>query len=108
MYREGARPILEGPPSRGEPHHQLRYLDVDDLYLMSFLANGSRLVDAARQLSLTQPAITQRVHKIEQALGLELLDRRFRGTCLSEKGRSVCKYALEAIQQLERLSLLKI
>ena len=89
--------------SKTEPVAKLRHLDVDDLYLMSFLSQGLRLVDAAKRLSLTQPAITQRIHKIEQALGIELLDRNIRGTRLSLKGQVVCKASHDAVEMLEKL-----
>lgn len=81
---------------------RLRHLDVDDLYLLSFLGDGKRLADSARALSLSQPAITQRVHKIEQAMGFDLLERSLRGTRLTERGLFVCRRASEAIVSLEK------
>lgn len=88
--------VLRGVNSR------LRHLDVDDLYLLTFLGEGKRLADVARALSLSQPAITQRVHKIEQTLGLALLERSSRGTRLTESGLSMCRHAREAMVQLEK------
>lgn len=81
---------------------RLRHLDVDDLYLLSFLSEGKRLADAARSLSLSQPAITQRIHKIEQALGVGVLERSSRATRLTEEGLQICQLAGEAMFFLER------
>lgn len=81
---------------------RLRHLDVDDLYLLSYLGDGKRLADAARSLSLSQPAITQRIHKIEQALGFDVLERASRITRLTEQGLYVCRRASEAVSYLEK------
>lgn len=81
---------------------RLRHLDVDDLYLLTFLGEGKRLADVARALSLSQPAITQRVHKIEQTLNIALLERSSRGTRITETGLSICRHAREAMLQLEK------
>lgn len=42
---------------------------------------------AAREVHLSQPAITQAVAKLEKSLGLELFDRRSEGVFLTEAGR---------------------
>lgn len=81
---------------------RLRHLDVDDLYLLSFLGDGKRLADAARSLSLSQPAITQRIHKIEQALSVDILERTSRVTRLTEAGLHVCRRSSDAVSCLER------
>jgi DNA-binding transcriptional LysR family regulator len=84
-------------------HLGIRQLDVDDLYLLQVLGQGSRLVDAASQLGLTQPAITQRVRKIEGALECAIVDKSFRGTRLTGRGRVVCAAAEEVLLSLEQL-----
>ncbi|MCX6123391.1 MAG: LysR family transcriptional regulator [Proteobacteria bacterium] len=83
------------------PDISLRQLDVDDLYIMLYLGRGNRLVDAAAKLGLTQPAITQRIHKIERATGCSLMDRSFRGTRLTAQGQQVCNAASDVLQSLE-------
>lgn len=79
----------------------LRLLDIDDLYLLSHLGKGLRLIDVAKRLRLSQPAITQRVHKIEGAFGIDLIDRSFRGTKLTDKGGQFCHRASVALAVLE-------
>jgi DNA-binding transcriptional LysR family regulator len=81
---------------------RLRNLDIDDLYLLSFLGDGKRLTDAARALRLSQPAITQRIHKIENSLKIDILERSARATRLTEQGLHVCRRSIEAISFLEK------
>lgn len=87
---------------------KLRHLDVDDLYLLRLLGDGKRLADGARALSLSQPAITQRIHKMEEALGFNLLERNIRGTNLTEQGLAICRNARDAIRNLENFFNRKI
>ena len=86
-----------------KPNLNLRQLDVDDLYLLFLLGSGLRLVDASSKLGLTQPAITQRIRKIETAIGCSIIDRSVRGTKLTERGFDICKVAGEVLHSLEAL-----
>lgn len=67
-------------------NNKLRYLDIDDLYALRFLGSGCNVTDTAKYMTLSTPAITQRVHKIEKALGFTLQDRTAFGTKLTGKG----------------------
>jgi hypothetical protein len=86
-----------------QPHLSIRQLDVDDLFILQILGSGSRLVDASIKLGLSQPAITQRIHKIEGALNCPILDRSRRGTFLTLKGKDVCDAAKTVLLSLEFL-----
>ena len=79
----------------------LRHLDVDDFYVLKLLAEGYRLTDVAKSLSLSQPAITQRMYKIEHSLHTQILERTSRTTRLTEQGLKVCKKFAKAISDLE-------
>jgi len=81
----------------------LRQLDVDDFYLMRLLGEGKRLIDVARTLSLSQPAITQRVYKIENSLGFAILDRSKRSTSLTDEGLEICLKMAKVTEFLETL-----
>ncbi len=56
--------------------------------LLAFEAAARRLsfTRAARELNVSQPAISQSVKKIEEALGISLFERRGRGIALTEAG----------------------
>lgn len=83
-------------------NNRLRHLDVDDIYLLMLLGEGKKLADVARALSLSQPAITQRVHKIEQTLSISIMERSSRGTRLTGIGLAICRRAGDAMVQLEK------
>lgn len=58
---------------------------------------------AARRLNLSQPAVTARVQKLEQTLGVRLLNRTTRNVEVTEAGRRVAVEAEEALRNLSRL-----
>lgn len=66
-------------PSADQAHE----LDVEELHLLRAVAEYGSLNRAAISLSLSQPALTRRVHRLERRLGVQLLVRTSRGTTLT-------------------------
>jgi len=58
----------------------------------------------AQKLFMTQPGVTQHIQKLEQACGHSLLTRYNKRFELTERGKVVYQYALDAQQQFETLS----
>jgi DNA-binding transcriptional LysR family regulator len=58
---------------------------------------------AAEELHLSQPALSESVRKLETELGVELLERRRSGASLSAKGRELLPHLLDVIEATERL-----
>ncbi len=56
---------------------------------------------AAKQLHLTQPAVSAQLKKLEGELGQELFDRTSKGMVLTEAGETFRSYAEEALERLE-------
>ncbi len=80
---------------------QLRFLAVDDLLILMHLANDQLSVTAvAEKLSLTQPAVTQRIRKMEEAFDQKLIERKGRGIQLTAFGHEQAKRATAAIDAL--------
>jgi DNA-binding transcriptional LysR family regulator len=77
---------------------RLRLLDFDDLFLLSHLLEGHTIAATAKQLGLTQPAITQRVRKIERVFAEPILEKVGRHVRLTKEGRAVCLRATDALQ----------
>lgn len=58
--------------------------------------------EAARGLSLSQPAVTQHIKALESDAGATLLDRRYREIGLTEAGASLLPHARTVLAQLEQ------
>ena len=64
-----------------------RKLDVEDLRLLRAVARHGSINRAAAVLSISQSALTRRIHRLEQTLGAHLLLRSPRGTSLTAPAR---------------------
>lgn len=82
---------------------RLRVLDMDDIYLLTFLNEGHSMADCARALSITPSAVSQRVRKIETALDVPIVVRGARGTKLTNHGTALCQGACEVLPNIEWL-----
>jgi DNA-binding transcriptional LysR family regulator len=76
---------------------RLRLLDFDDLFLLKHLLEGNTIAATAKQLGLTQPAITQRVRKIERVFAEPILTKVGRHVKLTSEGRAICTKAADAL-----------
>ena len=50
-------------------------MKIDDLRAFDAVARHGSISEAARAKHVTQPAVTRRIQKLEQAFGAQLLDR---------------------------------
>jgi len=57
---------------------------------------------AARDMGISQPAVTMQVQGLESDLGATLLDRRYRRVDLTEAGRALLPHARRVLDQLEQ------
>lgn len=78
---------------------------MDLAQLQSFVAVARRrsFTLAAQELDLTQPGVSRQVQKLEQELGVALLDRRHGGVELTPEGHRFRAYAEDALDRYERL-----
>ena len=65
------------------------------------VADCASFTDAARQLHLTQAAMSVLVRELETELGVRLLDRNTRRVELSEAGRDLYPFAQRVLRELE-------
>jgi DNA-binding transcriptional LysR family regulator len=56
-----------------------RRLRVRDLYILSTVVKAGGMAKAARQLAMSQPAVSEAIANLEHMLGVRLLDRSPRG-----------------------------
>ncbi|MFM0021757.1 LysR family transcriptional regulator [Paraburkholderia azotifigens] len=78
-------------------------VDLDDMRMFRALGTTHSLAGAARLLDVTPPALTVRLQKLEERLGVHLAVREARGISLTDEG---ARLMLEAIDLLERLETL--
>ncbi len=79
----------------------LRFLSVDDLLILMHLSQeGLSVTDVAKRLKLTQPAVTQRIRKMEDAFGQKIIERKGRGVQLTAFGLGISERATLALSAL--------
>ena len=101
VQRVGAE---KAPPlkSWNEAVDQLRFLSVDDLLILMHLSrSGLSVTEVAGKLKLTQPAVTQRIRKMEDAFGQKLIERKGRGVQLTPFGLEQAERATAALAALQ-------
>ncbi|OCZ70992.1 LysR family transcriptional regulator, partial [Achromobacter xylosoxidans] len=79
-------------------------ITTDDLRFFLSLAATSSLAQAARDLDVTPPAVTQRLHALEKRLGVRLVNRSGRGTALTDEGRLLALRAGQICGELNELA----
>jgi DNA-binding transcriptional LysR family regulator len=80
---------------------QLRLLNVDDFMILRGLHEGLSVTSVGHKLGLSQPAITQRIRKMEDVFSIKLLVKEGRGVKLSPEGRTIALKAISALAILE-------
>ena len=68
-------------------------LDVGEVEAFALVAETGSFSAAARRLFLSQPAVSRRVGRLEQVLGIKLLDRTSRCVQLTPAGMAVLSQA---------------
>jgi DNA-binding transcriptional LysR family regulator len=68
-------------------------LTIRALEVFAVVAKTGTMVAAAKQLKLTQPAISQMIASLEQSLGIQLFDRSVRPPVLTLQGTALIKHA---------------
>ena len=88
----------------------LRCLDIDDLLILQGLLRGLKLSCVAQSLALTQPALSQRLRKMENIVfHVPMVERRGRGVVLTVEGDRIAHQADRGIELLlEALAIRKV
>ena len=88
--------------------------DLDLYSIFCTVARCGSLSHAARELYVSQPAISQSMHRLEYMLGCTLFTRNSRGIVLTSEGRMLYSYANKAVSliaaaedKLERMRTLQ-
>jgi len=76
-------------------------MNISQLRTFVTVIDAGSFSEAARQMGISQPAVTMQVQALEADAGATLLDRRYRRIDLTEAGRVLLPYARKVIAELE-------
>lgn len=76
-------------------------MDLRQLRYFQAVASAGRITSAARELGITQPALSIALSKLESELGVVLFDRDHRGVHLTESGRILLEVVTQAMTLIE-------
>lgn len=71
-------------------------------YIITVVKYGS-ITEAARQLYISQPSLSNSVRDLEEELGIEIFNRTRKGITLSTEGTEFLSYARQVVEQVELL-----
>jgi len=77
-------------------------IEVKHLRLIAAIDKYGTLSGAARELGLSQPAITQQMQRLEKELGTPLVTKQSRGVSLTSAGRVLLRHAGQVLPSLSR------
>ncbi|GGR23070.1 LysR substrate-binding domain-containing protein [Deinococcus ruber] len=77
-------------------------MEFKQLRLFVAVAEERNFTRAAQRSHLTQPALTQRIHQLEEELGVPLFHRTTRGAELTEAGQSLLEDARHVLSYVEQ------
>ena len=79
-----------------------RRLRVRDLYILSIVVKTGGMARAARQLAMTQPAVSAAIKNLEHMLGVRLLDRSPRGIEPTIYAEAMLKRSVAVFDELKQ------
>src|SRR3954447_7478484 len=77
-------------------------LRVRDLYILSTVVKTGGMAKAARQLAMTQPAVSSAIANLEHMLGVRLLDRSPRGIVPTIYADAMLKRSVAVFDELKQ------
>ena len=84
----------------------MRCMDITDARTFIAVAEAGSISRAARELHLTQPAVTRRIQRLEHAIGAHLIDRRKRPFELTDVGQAAIERCRRLVSTRDELKAL--
>jgi len=78
-------------------------MDNHDWIILKTLSETKNLTQAARQLFMTQPALTYRLQNIEKEFNIKIFERHSKGLVLTSQGKHFIRYAKSSLAELDIL-----
>src|SRR5262245_8078326 len=79
-----------------------RRLRVRDLYILSTVVQSGSMAKAARQLAMSQPAVSEALANLEQLLRVRLLDRSTHGVEPTLYANAILKRSMTVFDELQQ------
>lgn len=79
-------------------------MDLEGLQSFVTIAKEKSISKAANTLHVTQPTLSARIRKLEEGMGVKLLERNWEGVRLTEQGHYFLYYAIQMVSQLHNAS----
>lgn len=74
-----------------------------DWAMMIMLKQCSSLSSAAEKLFVSQPALSKRIHNLEDEFQIRLISRTKHGVQLTQSGERLYQYSLSMVEELRRI-----
>jgi DNA-binding transcriptional LysR family regulator len=82
-----------------------RELNIRHLQALVYVAKSGNLHTAADEVYLSQPAVSQGIHKLEQQIGIHLLERSKRGVMPTSEAISFIERIEKALRWIDRIGI---
>ncbi|MEC0178512.1 LysR family transcriptional regulator [Paenibacillus favisporus] len=79
-------------------------MDLEGLHSFATIAKEKSISKAAQMLHVTQPTLSARIRKLEERMGVKLLDRGWDGVKLTQEGHYFLYYAIQMVSQFNNAS----
>src|SRR4051812_4877789 len=84
----------------------MQIMDITDARTFIAVVEAGSVSGAARELHLTQPAVSRRLQRLEQAVGALLIDRRKRPFALTDIGQAAVEHCRRLVATRDELKSL--
>jgi DNA-binding transcriptional LysR family regulator len=79
------------------------HIDLVDLRLFLHVAEAQNITHGAARTNMALASASERIHGMEQSLGMPLLQRQRRGVALTPAGRALAHHAQLVLQQIDQM-----
>ncbi|WP_415182304.1 LysR substrate-binding domain-containing protein [Phaeovulum sp.] len=76
---------------------------LSNIYVIDAVARHLSFTEAARELGISQPAVSKSVKTVEAGIGVRLFDRKHRGLSVTPEGQIFCSECAAILARLDRV-----
>lgn len=78
-------------------------MNIRDLKYFVAVADHAHFGKAAEACFVSQPALSMQIKKLEETLGLQLIERTNKNICLTENGKLILQHARDILQKVDEM-----